>query len=531
MILSIGVLAVLVCLGAAVYILLPRDRPPAAASSKSSTAAQPTLTAAQVGERFLKALSTQDFATAAAVTTDRQAATTTLAGVKNLLKPVKVTAAWTAPPVQAPDATEVPVAFQWTWAFGEQEWAYASTFTLARTDQWQVRWAPTVVHPKLAPGFVLDVKVAAGDPTAVVDKDGKPLMKWVGAAPGPVDPAFAPLLTPAIKRAATDAPTASTRIVLVNAGAEVENLFGTEAKATAPLKSTVGVGTQGAAQAAVDAASGPAILVAIQPSTGGILAVAQNAAAGENPKALNGLYPAGSTFKVVTAGAALDAGKATIDTVLPCPEQKTIGTRSVKNDGFGLPDSPLRTAFARSCNTTFAALAAELPADSLPASAARFGFDASFEVPGLTTQTGRVRPSSSTAEQVENSIGQGTVQVSPFGVALMSATVAAGKPVTPKLFDTVETTVQTGYRAPSAATIAALRTMMREVVTSGTGKALAKYGAVAGKTGTAQFGDGSQAHGWFTGYRGDVAFAVLVEGAGSSAPAVAVTGQFLAGLG
>ncbi|CRK58412.1 Cell division protein FtsI [Peptidoglycan synthetase] [Alloactinosynnema sp. L-07] len=519
----------LVCLGAAVYVLLPRERVPAAASTKNAT--QPTLTAAQVGERFLKALSAQDFTTASAVTTDKQAAASTLAGVKNLLKPAKIAATWTAAPAPAPDATEVAVPFQWAWGFGEQEWVYPSTFTLVRGDQWQVRWEPTVVHPKLAPGFALDVKVSTPDAAAVLDKDGKPLMKWIGAAPGPVDPTVAPLLTPAMKKAVSDAPAPSSRIVLVNAGAEVESLFGAEAKAAEPLKSTVGLSAQKAAQAAVDSASGPAMLVAIQPSTGGILAVAQNAAAGESPKALNGLYPPGSTFKIATAAAVLDAGTATIDTVLPCPERKTIGTRSVKNDGFGLPDSPLRTAFARSCNTTFAALAGDLPADALSASAARFGLDANFEVPGISTQTGRVKPAAGTPEQVENSIGQGTVQTSPFGVALMSATVAAGKPVTPRLFATVDTVVQTGYRAPSGATIGALRAMMREVVTSGTGKALAKYGAVAGKTGTAQFGDGSQAHGWFTGYRGDVAFAVLVEGAGSSEPAVAVTGRFLAGLG
>ncbi|WP_436500882.1 penicillin-binding transpeptidase domain-containing protein [Actinokineospora sp. HUAS TT18] len=522
---------VIVCLGAAIYTVWPRQR--VAADTKPTKAAQAQLTAAQVGERFLKALSVQDFTAAAAVTTDNQAAASSLTAIKAKLKPAKITAAWTAAPAPAAGATEVAVPFQWTWAFGEQEWAYPSTFTLVNRGQWQVRWETTLVHPKLTPGVALDVKVPAAAANAVVDKDGQPLMSWVGNEAKAIDPALAPLLTPGIKRLAATAPSAPTpTVVLVDAaGKDLERLFGTEVKPAEPLKSTLGVTAQKAAQAAVDSASGPAMLVAIQPSTGGILAVAQNAAAGESPKALNGLYPPGSTFKIATAAAVLDSGKATVDTVLPCPERQTIGTRSVKNAGFGLPDSPLHTAFARSCNTTFASLASELPANALPEAAARFGLAADFEVPGMTTQTGVVRPSSGTPEQVENSIGQGTVQTSPFGVALMSATVAAGKPVTPKLFTTVETNVKSGYRAPSGATISALRSMMREVVTSGTGKSLAKYGAVSGKTGTAQFGDGSQAHGWFTGYRGDVAFAVLVEGAGSSEPAVAVTGRFLAGLG
>ena len=75
--------------------------------------------------------------------------------------------------------------------------------------------------------------------------------------------------------------------------------------------------------------------------------------------------------------------------------------------------------------------------------------------------------------------------------------------------------------------LGSLRTMMRAVVTSGRGAALSRYGNVYGKTGTAQVGDGTNAHGWFAGYRDDVAFATLVlDGAGSAA-AVTVTGRFL----
>jgi cell division protein FtsI/penicillin-binding protein 2 len=77
----------------------------------------------------------------------------------------------------------------------------------------------------------------------------------------------------------------------------------------------------------------------------------------------------------------------------------------------------------------------------------------------------------------------------------------------------------------------ALRGMMREVVTAGTATALRGFAGVRGKTGTAQFGDGTQAHGWFVGYSGDIAFAVLLVGAGSSKPAVEAADRFLKGLG
>jgi cell division protein FtsI/penicillin-binding protein 2 len=73
--------------------------------------------------------------------------------------------------------------------------------------------------------------------------------------------------------------------------------------------------------------------------------------------------------------------------------------------------------------------------------------------------------------------------------------------------------------------------MMRAVVTEGTATALNGLGEIRGKTGTAEFtNDGTRAHGWFAGYRGDMAFAVLIVDAGSSAPAVAVAGRFLGAL-
>jgi hypothetical protein len=481
------------------------------------------MTALEVGDRFIKSLAAQDMVTAATMTSDRDAASRVLGDVKTILGATKVATAWTNQAAPAADATEVAQQFQISWTWGvDQVWTYPTALTMERAPAgWRVRWDPAIVHPKLATGFSIGVRQPAAFPDAVVDRDGKPL-----------DPVAVPLLAGAIKGQVQPAGKAPIQVVLLDkTGAEAEKFFGAEAKATPSVTATVSVATQKAAQAAVDSAPGAAIVVAIQPSTGGILAVAQNAAAGSSPKALNGLYPPGSTFKVVTATALLNEGKAGIDTVVPCPGRQTIGTRSIKNADFELPDGPLRTAFAQSCNTTFAALAADLPGGSLPAAAAQFGFAADFEIPGISTQTGRVQPARATPEQVENSIGQGTVQASPFGLALMTATVAKGSAVTPRLFTGVDTVVKTGYQGPPAPTVKALRTMMREVVTVGRANALAKYGAVAGKTGTAQFGDGTHSHGWFAGYRGDIAFAVLVEDAGSAAPAVDVAGKFLAAIG
>jgi len=156
--------------------------------------------------------------------------------------------------------------------------------------------------------------------------------------------------------------------------------------------------------------------------------------------------------------------------------------------------------------------------------------NADFEIPGISTELGKVDPAPGNDLRVEEGFGQGDLKVSPLGGAVMAATVAAGKPVTPKLFHGVDTTVVKGYSAPPASILAQVRTMMREVVTGGTATAAASAGQVFGKTGTAQFGDGTEASGWFVGYRGDVAFAVVLEKSNDSKPAVQLAAKFLNGL-
>ena len=125
------------------------------------------------------------------------------------------------------------------------------------------------------------------------------------------------------------------------------------------------------------------------------------------------------------------------------------------------------------------------------------------------------------AERTEDGFGQGKVLTSPFGMALVAATVAAGKTPVPKLIEGRPTTI-TGDTTPiSEKMLDGLRPMMRLVVTNGTGKEIADCGAVFGKTGEAEFPGGS--HSWFAGYRGDLAFASLIVAGGSSEYAVRMT--------
>lgn len=314
------------------------------------------------------------------------------------------------------------------------------------------------------------------------------------------------------------------------AGVEVRTLHSVQPKPAKSLTTTLSDRVQSAAEKAVDPLSNAAMIVAMKPSNGDILAVAQNAAADKSGSvALTGQYPPGSTFKTVTALAALESGKVDINTPLPCPAKTTINGKVLPNaHHFDLGTVPLRTAFAKSCNTTFAQLAVGLAPDALTKTAKELGLGADFVVPGITTITGEVPPAKDKVQRAVNGIGQGRVLASPFGMALMTASVAHGSMVTPKLVQGRETETKAQPSPPSQRSLDQLRAMMREVVKSGTATELGGSGEVAGKTGTAQFGDGTHAHGWFVGYRGDLAFAVLVTDAGTSEKAVSVARSFLA---
>ncbi|MGH3919596.1 MAG: penicillin-binding transpeptidase domain-containing protein [Pseudonocardiaceae bacterium] len=348
---------------------------------------------------------------------------------------------------------------------------------------------------------------------------------------------FASQLVPGIRGVVEEelATAAGWRIVTVTTlGKEVDTLAAEQPRPVPMVTTTVDRGVQAAGEQAVDAVSKPAMIVAIQPSTGEILAVAQNSAAdAQGALSLTGRYPPGSTFKIVTASAALQSKAVTLDSQVACPATTTIGDRRVPNDQlFDLGTVPLRTAFARSCNTTFAQLAAGLGTSALTEAAHQMGIGIDYYVPGVTTVTGQVPPSESTVRRAENGFGQGRVLTSPFGMALVASTVAAsGQLPTPVLIRGMpaQTVIEPGGPMPREVADA-LRVMMREAVTRGTAKTLAGQGQLYGKTGTAEYSS-TGAHGWFVGFRGDLAFATLVVDAGSSAPALDVSERFLSTLG
>ncbi|WP_040795617.1 penicillin-binding transpeptidase domain-containing protein [Nocardia higoensis] len=399
----------------------------------------------------------------------------------------------------------------------------------------------------LAPGITAESLRAElaqqGAPVTAVTlraEDIAPIQERLAALPGvalapqtrllTVDKALAsPALGGLAELWQSEADDAAGWAVRVRTQQGTERIAGEDPRPTSDIATTLDLGLQRAAEAALTPLTGPAAIVAIRPSTGEVLAIAQNSAAdAQGPIALSGLYPPGSTFKTVTVSAALQAGEATPDSVLPCPGAATIEGRRIPNDDdFDLGEVPLHTAFARSCNTTMGLLGVRLPADGLTRAAAQLGLGIDYVTPGLTTVTGSVPPAETSAARVEAAIGQGAVTASPFGMALVAASIADGSLPVPAV---VAGRPGTADRQPEPlpATVAEqLRTMMRETVTGGTATALADIPGVLGKTGTAEYIDDTHAHGWFVGIADDLAFAVFAADAGSSAPAVAAAGRML----
>ncbi|MGW5270300.1 penicillin-binding transpeptidase domain-containing protein [Rhodococcus sp. NPDC003994] len=347
------------------------------------------------------------------------------------------------------------------------------------------------------------------------------------------DRSFAPDLVSQVKKTVMDRVDgeAGWSVVAVNAnGADVGVLTETAPEPVPSISISLDRPIQVAAQNAVNVSRDQAMMVVIQPSTGDILAVAQNEAADrDGPVASTGLYPPGSTFKIVTAGAAIAEGLATPGSTVPCPGRIVIGERSVPNyNEFSLGDVSMSTAFTRSCNTSFAKLASEMGPDDLTSAAAMFGIGPEYTVTGLPTESGSVPPASDLVQRTEDGFGQGKVLVSTFGMALAAATVAHGSTPTPRLIQGEETAVEGDRPTVDPAVVDGLRGMMRSVVTSGTADRIADQGEVYGKTGEAEVDGGS--HAWFVGYRGDLAFATLVVRGGSSDNAVAVTRDMFTAL-
>ncbi len=313
-------------------------------------------------------------------------------------------------------------------------------------------------------------------------------------------------------------------------------------------------------KAAEKALSGrPGAIVAIDPSTGAILALASSptyspgkldsdwdslstdGAAPLVDRATSSLYPPGSTFKVVTLTKVLSSGVATPDTVLPAPAVLSVGGGKVTNfEGAGYGTATLRDALRSSINTVFAGLGVTLGPQRLVEQARAFGFDAQlpFELPVTTSlmpapelMTTWETAWAADGQPVGSHIVKGPVTTA-LQMALVSAGIANGGVVMrPYIVDhvtdaagapTLKTQPNSFSTATDPATAATVRALMVNVVEGGSGTRARITGVkIAGKTGTAEVGKGVDTDAWFIcfapagpGQTPRIAVAVVFENAG-----------------
>ena len=293
-------------------------------------------------------------------------------------------------------------------------------------------------------------------------------------------------------------------------------------------------------------------ILALDPQTGAILAMVSRPSFDPNElernweqlandkdsplvnRPANGLYTPGSVFKILTSAAALDSGSAGPGTTYECKESIVVQGNIIRNyGGKGYGNIDLTQAFKISCNTYFAQLALELGREHLKEYVKRFGFD---RKPSLQFDAAAsFFPDTSEMDDVElawSGIGQGKMLVTPLQIAMVGLAMAnQGRIMEPYLVQEIRNS-RDGlvkrfepriYAQPiSAQTAEEVKAMMVKVVAEGTGRSAQIQGvSVAGKTGTAELGEGKKPHSWFVGFapsqRPRILMVVMVENGGTGA--------------
>jgi penicillin-binding protein A len=303
-----------------------------------------------------------------------------------------------------------------------------------------------------------------------------------------------------------------------------------------------------------------ASVVALQPSTGRILAMASLPSFDPNKlashdftqvkkdydslqsadsepllnRAIQMTLPPGSTFKLVTASAAIESGKYTYDSEVPAGPtyqlpQTTGSSGEIDNEGrdCGTDTIPFSQAMENSCNTTFAQLGVELGADALQKQAESFGFNEHYLEDTGPQAISNFPDDANEPQAGQSAIGQYEVRATPLQMAMVAAGIAnQGVVMRPYIVDSIqspelETLKQTEpeelHQAVSSDTAAQVTHLMVDTVNDGTASPGAIPGVqVAGKTGTAQSGIPSvPPYAWFVSFAPaqdpEVAVAVVIQ--------------------
>jgi hypothetical protein len=440
-------------------------------------------------------------------------------------------------------------------------WRYQGRVRLATDHQkWKVVWTTETIHPDLHPGEHLvtsykwpaRARVVAADGSLIDGTDVSGSVQQLVGGTAPLTDKQAKKLGPSyakgdvvgrsgiqerFDRRLGGTPTASVTVVDAS-NHTVKTVGGFPGKPGRNVRTSLDLRVQRAAASAVLGQKKPTSMVVLRPATGQILAVAN--VPGGFDRAIQGTYPPGSTFKVVTAYALLQSGLSPSAHV-KCPKQADVGGQTIHNsEGEELGDITFSDALAQSCNTAFALqIRARLSPSRLSSAASLFGFNQKID-PGVQVAAGSFPTPRGDAEMAVSGFGQGRDLANALSMAGVAAGVSAGtwRPPVFVVDPAIPQKARAGRLDPRLR--GELMNMMRAVVRTGTAKPAGLPAGTAGKTGTAEFGStpvgpkGKKhlpTHAWFMGFRGDVAFAVVVEGGGFGAKAAApIAKRFLNGL-
>jgi len=301
-------------------------------------------------------------------------------------------------------------------------------------------------------------------------------------------------------------------------GAPVATLARLAPRSGAPVRTTIDPGVQRAAEAALSGEKKSAALVAVDAATGAILASVSVPASSGFDQALDGAFPPGSSFKVITSAALIDHGLAPTSSA-SCPLTITVDGEVFHNAEGERQVSDLLHAFAESCNTAFIGLATgHLTARDFPGTASLFGIGKTPEL-GLSAFGGSVPMPADAADLAATAIGQGRVLVSPLAMAMVAAAADTGTVHLPRLVaGAPDDQAPAGRLRPLV--VADLHEMMAAVVAAGTAAGTGLPPGTFAKTGTAQYGSGHPlpTDAWLIGFRGNIAFAMVVVDGGNGGP-------------
>ncbi|HEY6314685.1 MAG TPA: penicillin-binding transpeptidase domain-containing protein [Streptosporangiaceae bacterium] len=322
--------------------------------------------------------------------------------------------------------------------------------------------------------------------------------------------------------------TPTTEVVTVSAaGATVSVLAQWGGSAGTPVRTTIDSKVQQAALAALDGGAASGEIVAVQASTGQVLAVAQRRMSGPLAAAgaLNAKLTPGTAFTIVSAAALLGGGLLKVYTPILCENSFTVGGQTFTSDGTDAP-KPFSDDFANGCGTAFVELSERLNPSQFAQVVKNFGIGADWSSLPVPAFSGSIPSTAAPADLAAETIGQGNVRMSPLSMAMVAAAVDTGSWHTPEFTENAPDPAGT---ALNASTMSALRNLMRGAVRSGAAQAASVPGApVYGQVGLVHTRSGWLS--WFVGFRGDIAFTVIESGKTSQLSAAALAGAFLSAL-